>query len=604
MKDLTDRQLLEEFLQGQSEPAFNELVRRYADLVYSIALRIVIDPHLAEDVSQRAFVALARNARKLTPVKTLGGWLHSTTHNFAVMTVRSEERRRLREQKATPVLSDSSADPVWDQIAPHLDAALSELGDSDRDILVLRYFKRRTAREIGAELGLGEQAAQKRVARALERLRAVFRSRGLVLQSMALAGVISAHAVQAVQPGLASALAAHALVNSAIPLSVAEITAKGFSIIIPMKTHPIAALVVVVACLSLGTTGFMTGKAAARKHHATVVSQLSVVASVEPATLASDRQEPPVTAEEPRLASRPDPAPVSVAEILAEAAEHFRSLDTDPDSWVRGQMALARLRPEDALNAVRQLEGYRAEATVHNGMAPAIMGLWAETDSRAAIDYTLENLTHGTLEIALQRSVQAWARRDPQAAWAWHREFSEFSDAPIASGDRNWSWPIYSEWAMRDAAGVLAHLDSLSLAEEKHAFFGISQAVKRAEYRPAILAAVSQHSHQRQKGGVAAAVAREWAQLDPQAAVEWGAALRFENAGALIRVIGDPFGNWYEADPYGASFWVETQAPVEFRGFWDRAEMLRDMELTGPELTHEQARQLRESFKLWNEAIR
>jgi RNA polymerase sigma factor (sigma-70 family) len=436
MKDLADQQLLRAYVQDRSEPAFNELVRRYADLAYSAALRIVIDPHHAEDVSQRVFLALARNAHQLSPRTTLGGWLHSTTHNLAVMTVRSEERRRIREQKAAPMLSDSSAnDSVWERIAPHLDAALNQLSDSDRDLVVLRFFQRKTAREIGRQLGLSEHAAQKRVARALERLRHVLRSHGLVLPSRALAGAISAKAVQAAPSGLAATLANHAVAHSAVSLSLAELVAKGLTISIPMKTHPIAAAIVVIACLSLGTSGFVSGQAAARKHHATVAWEASSPGANEPALdPASDQPVPPPAP--PGQAPMVEPAPPSVAEILAQAAHYFRSQDTDPDAWVKGLAALEKLRPEDALNAVRHLESYKTEPLVFNRMGPPIMELWAQTDPHAAIDYTLDSFQDGTLAISLQRSLKAWAGQDPEAAWAWYRNFCELSDAPIASGDR------------------------------------------------------------------------------------------------------------------------------------------------------------------------
>jgi hypothetical protein len=65
VNNLTDSQLLRDYVQHRSEAAFAELVRRHVDLVYSAALRMVRDAHLAEDVTQSAFVALAQNARQL-----------------------------------------------------------------------------------------------------------------------------------------------------------------------------------------------------------------------------------------------------------------------------------------------------------------------------------------------------------------------------------------------------------------------------------------------------------------------------------------------------------------------------------------------------------
>ena len=66
MNSLTDQELLRDYTGCRSETAFAELVRRHVDFVYSATLRMVRDTHLAEDVTQGVFVALAQNARHLT----------------------------------------------------------------------------------------------------------------------------------------------------------------------------------------------------------------------------------------------------------------------------------------------------------------------------------------------------------------------------------------------------------------------------------------------------------------------------------------------------------------------------------------------------------
>jgi len=94
-------------------------------------------------------------------------------------------------------------DPVWDHLAPHLDTALGELSEPDRDALLLRYFERKSAREMAQTLGTTEDAAQKRVNRAVERLRQFFAQRGVTVGASGLVIAISANAVQAAPAGLA-----------------------------------------------------------------------------------------------------------------------------------------------------------------------------------------------------------------------------------------------------------------------------------------------------------------------------------------------------------------------------------------------------------------
>src|SRR5437667_3581645 len=86
VSNVTDQQLLRDYAELRSEEAFAELVRRYVDLTYSAALRMVHDTHLAEDVTQSAFMALAQNAHKLGNQTTLSGWLHRTARNIAAQT--------------------------------------------------------------------------------------------------------------------------------------------------------------------------------------------------------------------------------------------------------------------------------------------------------------------------------------------------------------------------------------------------------------------------------------------------------------------------------------------------------------------------------------
>jgi DNA-directed RNA polymerase specialized sigma24 family protein len=103
-------------------------------------LRMVRDAPLAEDVTQGVFVALAQNARPLADHPALPGWLHYTAQNHAAKAVRSDVRRRAREQEAATMNELLSAEPeaVWEHIAPHLDAALGELVEADRYALLLR----------------------------------------------------------------------------------------------------------------------------------------------------------------------------------------------------------------------------------------------------------------------------------------------------------------------------------------------------------------------------------------------------------------------------------------------------------------------------------
>ncbi len=248
MNDQTDPQLLRAYAEHRSEPAFAELVRRHVDFVHSAAVRMVCDSHLAQDVTQGVFVALAKNAAQLTDRAVLSGWLHRTAQNLAAQTVRTDVRRRAREQEAATMNELISAEPdaSWEHIAPHLDAALAELSEADRDALLLRYFERKSAREMAQALGVSEEAAQKRVNRAVERLRECFTKRNVTIGAGGLVVLISANAVQAAPAGLAVTISAAAvLAGTAVHTSTVIAATKTIAMTTLQKTFITATLAVV-----------------------------------------------------------------------------------------------------------------------------------------------------------------------------------------------------------------------------------------------------------------------------------------------------------------------------------------------------------------------
>jgi RNA polymerase sigma factor (sigma-70 family) len=202
-----DSELLRRFAKTNSEDAFAELVKRHVNLVYSAALRQVGgDAHFAKDVAQTVFADLARKAGSLSRRETLTGWLYTSAHFAAAKIARGENRRRDREEKfMREPTSETAPDADWDKLRPTLDAAMHELKESDREAVLLRYFENRQFAEVGAKLGLNENAARMRVERALEKLRDIFNKRGITTAT-ALASVISANAIQVAPANLAATL--------------------------------------------------------------------------------------------------------------------------------------------------------------------------------------------------------------------------------------------------------------------------------------------------------------------------------------------------------------------------------------------------------------
>jgi RNA polymerase sigma factor (sigma-70 family) len=216
MQEQTDAQLLRDYVRRGSQAAFREIVARHADLVYSAALRQVESPDLARDVAQSVFIDLARKAcslaEKMPESSSLVGWLYRSTRFAALNQLRADRRRLAHERLAMEQLATNSASgPDWERIRPALDAAMGDLNDEDREALLLRYFRNDDFRAVGRALGVSDDAAQKRVSRAVERLREIFARRGVTVGSGGIVAVIAANAVQAAPIGLAVTISTGAL---------------------------------------------------------------------------------------------------------------------------------------------------------------------------------------------------------------------------------------------------------------------------------------------------------------------------------------------------------------------------------------------------------
>jgi len=244
-----DRDLLRQFADHRDEAAFAELVRRQADFVYSVALRVTCNSALAQDVTQAVFTLVALQAGKLQHYETLIGWLHTTTRHVAINTVRGEARRRVREQEATAMQNDSTAPEMnWTEIGPLLDEAVSQLKEADRNAVLLRFFKNLSHQEVGAALGLGEEAARKRVDRALDKLREHFARRGVKTSSVLLSAVIAENSVQAAPVGFAAQVTAASLTAAGTGVSGGYLLSLIF---MSTKTKTILAVVVVLVIFAL-----------------------------------------------------------------------------------------------------------------------------------------------------------------------------------------------------------------------------------------------------------------------------------------------------------------------------------------------------------------
>lgn len=219
MNDAQDMELVQEFARTHSDAAFAELVRRYVNLVYSVARRCTGNDDDARDVVQAVFIILARKAGGLRERTVLSGWLYETTRYTATRLLRANARRLAREQEAymQSTLDSGDTAEAWEKVSPHLEAAMSGLGERDRALLVLRFYENKTGAEAAALLGMRANTAHRRVARAIEKLRKFFMKRGMTLSAALIASAVAANAVQAAPAGMAASVTATVAAGATIP---------------------------------------------------------------------------------------------------------------------------------------------------------------------------------------------------------------------------------------------------------------------------------------------------------------------------------------------------------------------------------------------------
>lgn len=352
---IDDAALLRSYANEAANPAFTELVRRHVDLVYGAALRRTGDAHAASDVAQQVFIALARNARRLSGHTLLSAWLHTATRNASLNLMISEARRKARESAAATdaAMTHSGPEPSWERLRPILDSAIDELPEADRDAVVLRFLERRPFAEIGAALRVSEDAARMRTERALDKLRTLLGRRGITSTAAAVGAALWGQPLISAPAGTAAALAAGAL-------AAAASGAGGASLISLMTTKPI----VVASLVALASFGGGTYYGISRSFSAAPPPPLEI--PEQSRTIASLRRDnQSLKADVDRLAADTTRLSAAYAGLAARAAAQ-KGAPPRVSIGQKQQSILNNLRQIEAASAQYNLEVGRPANSVHD----------------------------------------------------------------------------------------------------------------------------------------------------------------------------------------------------------------------------------------------
>jgi RNA polymerase sigma factor (sigma-70 family) len=355
-----DLDLLQRFARDHAQDAFTTLVQRHVNLVYSAALRQVRSPQLAEEVAQSVFTDLARVAA--TPSSPLSGrdaasqtsltpWLYAVTRRTAIDVVRKESRRQLREQIAVEMNAMNATEASWTDIEPLLDEAVAALDETDRAAVLLRYFENQSLRAVGQQLGVSDDAAQKRVSRAVERLREFFTKRGVSVGAGGLVVVISANAVQTAPVGLAVTISAAALAGTAVTTSTIVAATKTIAMTTLQKT-----LVTATVAILAGAGIYEARQAAQLRDQVQTLQQ----------------QQTPLAEQIQQLQNSFADATNRLADLLAENSRLQKLQNQNELLKLRGQVGVLQSQN----NAANQI----LDATKRVGFSPAEVREWSPTN--------------------------------------------------------------------------------------------------------------------------------------------------------------------------------------------------------------------------------
>lgn len=329
--DHSDAVLLMQWTSRRDSDAFMELVIRHSGMVYSTCLRVLGNPADAEEVTQECFLELSQAASKVR--KTCAGWLHSVAVKRAVTRIRSDVRRRAREQAYAEDLS-VKREPDWEDIRPHLDACIAELPDSLRSVIVSRFLEGLTHEDASQRLGVPVSTMQYRIQKGLEQLRELLAKRGIVSSASVLAAILGATAAEGMQVSVGLTASLGKLVLSKGATGTGSVAAAAGGGILAMKyAFGAVALVAVLAGLSIAAKRYV-----AKSEEEAQVTVAQPSDSSEPSSSASV-----MSSEDATMNSRA-PAPLKTEPGAAQETQEVvsQASETIPSGNVSGVVVRAK----------------------------------------------------------------------------------------------------------------------------------------------------------------------------------------------------------------------------------------------------------------------
>lgn len=360
---MNDLELLRRYGRHDDQDAFATLVARHLNLVYSAARRQVRSPELAQEVTQAVFVELSQQALRLPENVHLTAWLYVAARRRAIDAIRRESARTAREQSAIALTPMNDTPSEWPEVERWVDQALHSLRTRDRQAVLLRFFENRSLREIGQALGTTDDGAQKRLSRALERLRAALVRRGVTTSAGALAAALTSHAVETAPAGLQGLITA-AVTKAGGPIAGGALAGAGTAV-----ASWVGRDLGLIAGAAIGAFALVVGAHLLRAQRAELQLLESRRAAIAQLEAERDRARADNAARQthsPADAGTPSAVELRLRQLYARVAVLREALDRVPGARTP---ETALLEEKDWITAAQQAWDASSDAGVHHGLA-------------------------------------------------------------------------------------------------------------------------------------------------------------------------------------------------------------------------------------------
>lgn len=464
-QELEDEALLRAFEKSGAETAFRELVRRHLGMVMGVAMRRTGDRGLAEEVAQQVFTALAAKAGRLNVKSSLAGWLYRATMLECSEMMRKEQsRKRKLDAFSAEALIGGEGQSVWREALPVLDEAIEALPAADRSMIWLRFFERKSFQQIARALGKSESAAQKQCERALEKLSALLRRKGVAVPAAMLATGLTAQVAAGVPAGLAVTISQSALA-CAKALTAKTLIIQALEIMAKTKAMAAVLLVAIIPlAIQWSENNHLQGEVAGLKGRLAAAAALQKEAANRTTPRISRRAANRPTM---NLAAEPERAPVAAnpADALT-AAESWQRALFEPDPVLRSQRIaalLGSLTAELAPSVAETFEQAKQSGVQFGEEYRLFLRAWGKLDGATAMEYAdLRGGGEHTPEML--STLAGWASANPQNARAWVEALAE------GSTKEGLIYGLLDGWSMSDFASAAAYAEARPRSEARDEF--------------------------------------------------------------------------------------------------------------------------------------